>query len=98
MTTRLQCPSCHRNAFKMASWVRNSWACPHCGTELTYSRRQRVLAAMFAFLFAIFVMLILQANGVPWSRWRWIVIWFAVLTATTALTDRVELAKSRSSG
>ncbi len=53
---------------------------------------------MFAFLFAIFVMLILQANGVPWSRWRWIVIWFAVLTATTALTDRVELAKSRSSG
>ncbi len=98
MTTRLQCPRCHRNAFKMSSWVRNSWACPHCGTELTYSRRQRILAAMFAFLFAIFVTLVLQANGVAWSRVRWVVIWFVTLTMTTALTDKVELAPSKSTG
>ncbi len=98
MTTRLQCPRCHRNAFKASSWVRNSWACPHCGTELTYSRRQRILAAMFAFLFAIFVALVLKAGGVPWSRLRWVVIWFVTLTVTTALTDRVELAPPKSIG
>jgi hypothetical protein len=98
MTTRLQCPRCHRNAFKLSSWVRNSWSCPHCGAELAYSRRQRILASLFAFLLAIFVALLLKANGAPWSRARWVAIWFIALVGTTALTDRVELAPSHGDG
>jgi uncharacterized protein (DUF983 family) len=94
MTTRLQCPRCRRSAFKLASWVRNSWPCPGCGAELTYSRRQRILASMLAFLIAILVMLILQSDGVAWTWWRWIAVWFVTLTTTTALSDRVELAKA----
>ena len=34
----------------------------------------------------------------PWSRLRWVVIWFVTLTVTTALTDKVELAPSKSRG
>lgn len=92
MIARLQCPKCQRNAFTAASWVRNSWPCPHCGVELAYSRRQRILASVFAFLLAIFVSLVLRAGGAPPSRLRWVVTWFVFLTGTTALTDKVELA------